>query len=62
MGYDPHRLSATKKEAVEFVETFQTMWVSDLVKYEGDLDKLVNFLCVITFSCPLPLVLVMLDI
>lgn len=44
MGYDQDKLNATKKEAVEFLEIFRTMWVCDIFKYQDDRDKLVKFL------------------
>lgn len=48
MGYNPRKLSASERGVVELLKQFQTMWVGDLFKYEGDLDKLVNFLGKVT--------------
>lgn len=37
MGYEPHKLSATEREAVDLLERFCIMNVRNLFKYEGDL-------------------------
>lgn len=52
MRYNPNKLSATEREAVYLLKKLHTMWVSNLFKYEGDLDKLVDFLSIGTLMRP----------
>lgn len=49
ISYDPYKLSAIETKTTNLLEQFHVMWVHDLFKYEGELNKLGGFVGIVSF-------------